>query len=434
VATVEQELPPLAAICAAYGLESATDQAAVKRAYDAFRAHHAPCITSIAVEVLADLRRDVAADPNTRIVFLGRDGYSLAVATRTLDPEFFAAHCHDAVLSRAVVESAVQDLEKNAGKKFPQVQGYRENGGSVGSADVDGSYQRLTRYLRGSGVPVGIDGSRVTLVDSCLKGTVQELMAASYPQTQFTGRYMFYDGIASDPHPGSKKGYVLHRDDGIGGGLKDLPDDPALTFASLQAIRTIENALQGPLSSPSKMTEQGPEQRRLMDVPDQTWGCNPILIDEPYRNPAVREATKVAALRAVLDSAAEVRDGAPLDSEAVRQHFTGQVRAWLTHSPQLDPELKVVLDSFVHRDDHRMVRQLDGMLRESGQTPEMCQQVWQSFDVATTMQEKNGVVERVQSLGRQPRPAASADGPDATAQPTRLAARPEVKRGGGPAL
>jgi hypothetical protein len=74
------------------------------------------------------------------------------------------------------------------------------------------------------------------------------------------------------------------------------------------------------------------------------------------------------------------------------------------------------------------------MLRESWQTPEVSWQVWQSFDVATTMQEKKGVVERVQSLGRQPRAAASADGPDATAQPTRLAVRPEVKRGGGPAL
>ena len=396
---IEQELPPLAAISTAYGLTSKADRDAVERAYNAFRAHHAQFVTSIARDMLKDLRRDVARDPKTRIVFLGRDGYSLAVATRTLDPEFFAKHCHDAVLSRAVAESAVQDLERNGGQEFAQVAGYRENTASVSDADVAGSYQRLTRYLRESGVPVGVPGSNVTLVDSCLKGTVQELLAASYPQTTFTGRYMFYDGIASDPHPGSKFGYALHRDDGIGGGMSELPKDPALTFGSLQAIRTIENSLQGPLSSPKKLTDQGPEQRRLMDEPDRTWGCNPILIDPPYTNPAVREATKVAALRAVLDVAADVRDGAPLDTPAVQQQFTMQVRAWLTHdNAALDPELKVMLDSFVHRDDHRMVRQLDGLLESSGQTPEISQQVWQSFDVAGTLQEKKAVVENVQAM------------------------------------
>ena len=427
---IEQELPPLAAISTAYGLTSKADRDAVERAYNAFRAHHGPFVTSIARDMLKDLRQEVARNPQIRIVFLGRDGYSLAVAARTLDPEFFAAHCHDAVLSRAVAESAVQDLERNGGQEFPEVAGYRENTASVSDADVAGSYQRLTRYLRGSGVPVGVPGSSVTLVDSCLKGTVQELLAASYPETRFTGRYMFYDGIASDPHPGSKFGYVLHRDDGIGGGMKDLPKDPALTFGSLQAIRTIENSLQGPLSSPKKLTDQGPAQTRLMDEPDRTWGCNPILIDPPYTNPAVREATKVAGLRAVLDSAAAVRDGAPLDTAAVQQQFTLQVRAWLTHdNAALDPELKVLMDSFVHRDDHRMVRQLDALLESSGQTPEVSQQVWQSFDVAETLQDKKAVVENVQAMTQAsggPRVSAQPSvSSDAAARPHQQATRPD---------
>ena len=398
MAAPEQELPPLAGLYAAYGIESAEKQAAIARAHDVFRRHHARFVTSIAVQMLPDLRRDVAANPGARIVFLGRDGYSLGIAIRTLDPEFFAAHCHDAVLSRIVVEAAVQDLEKNGGKKFPQIHGYREISSSVPPQDVDGAYQRLTRYLRGSGVPVGVGGSHVTLVDTGLKGTVQELMAASYPQTEFTGRMMFYKGMSSDPHPGTKKGYTLDLDQGDGGGFRELPDDPALTWARIPGIRTIENSLQGPLNSPKRIGEQGPVQSRLTDVPDRTWGCNPILVDESYKDPQVREACKVVALRAVLDAANEVRDGAPLEPVAAQQEFTHQVRAWLTRSPDVDPELKVVMDSFVHRDDHKMVRQLDDLIEKSGLSPEATQQIWESFEVATSMQDKKGVIERVHSL------------------------------------
>lgn len=401
---IEQELPPLAAISDAYGLKDKADRDAVERIYNAFRAHHARFVTSIARDMLRDLRQEVAANPHTRVVFLGRDGYSLAVAARTLDPEFFSAHCHDAVLSRAVAEAAVQDLEQNGGKSFPDIAGYRENTASVSAEDVAGSYQQLTRYLRGAGVPVGTPGSRVVLMDSCLKGTVQELLSSAYPETKFEGRYMFYDGIASDPHPGTKRGYVLHRDDGIGGGMKELPRDPALTFASLAAIRTIENSLQGPLSSPKALDESGPVQRRLTEEQDRTFGCNPVLVDPPYLNPVVREACKVAGLRAVMDAAADVRDGAPLDTAAVQQQFTNDVRAWLTHAPNQDPELKVLLDSFVHRDDHRMVRQVDKMLHESSLTPEAHQQVWQSFEVAQTLHEKQAVLANVQVMTQQAKP------------------------------
>lgn len=414
MATPEQELPRLAGLYAAYGIDAPDKQAAVARAHDAFRRHHGRFVASIAVQMLPDLRRDVAANPGARIVFLGRDGYSLGIAVRTLDPEFFAKHCHDAVLSRIVVEAAVQDLEKNGGKKFPKIHGYREISKSVAPQDIDGAYQRLTRYLRGAGVPVGIEGSHVTLVDTGLKGTVQELMAASYPQTQFTGRMMFYKGMSSDPHPGTKKGYTLDLDRGDGGGFRELPDDPALTWASIPAIRTIENSLQGPLNSPKRITADGPVQSRLTDVPDRTWGCNPILIDEPYKDPAVREACKVVALRAVLDATTEVRDGPPIDPVAAQQAFTAQVRAWLTRAPEVDPELKVVMDSFVHRDDHKMVRQLDAMIEKSGLTPQAAQQVWESFEVASTMQDKKGVVERVHSLGAVGRSVPAVEGGGAT--------------------
>jgi hypothetical protein len=425
---IERDLPPLAAICDAYGLTDQADRDAVERAYNAFRNHHAQYVTSIARDMLRDLRRDVAARPETKVLFLGRDGYSLSVAIRTLDPEFFAAHCHDAVLSRAVAEAAVQDLEQNNGQSFPQLAGYRENTASVAAEDVAGSYQRLTRYLRGAGVNVGESNSRVILMDSCLKGTVQELLSATYPETEFEGRYMFYDGIASDPHPGTKKGYALHRDEGLGGGMFELPEDPELTFAYLGAIRTIENSLQGPLSSPKALDDNGPVQRRLIDEGDRTYGCNPILVDPPYLNAAVREASKVAGLRAVMDAAAAVRDGAPLDTAAVQRQFTQDVRAWLTHAPDQNPELKVLLDSFVHRDDHRMVRQVDKVLHKSGLSPEHQKQVWQSFDVAKTAQEKQAVLANVQAMAQQTQgPAAGGTAVSTEGSPVTRAERPQDK-------
>jgi hypothetical protein len=429
--------PHLDALYAAYGLESASDRAAVQDAYDVFREHHAPFVTSIAAEMLDDLRADVAAGPDAHIVFLGRDGKSLSVATHALDQEFFEAHCHDTVLSRALVEAAVQDQERNGEQSYPQIAGFRGTGNTVAEADIDGAYQRLTRHLHTIGIPVGKEGTRITLVDSCLKGTVQELMAAVYPKTEFTGRLMFFDGIAGDPHPGSKQGYALHRDAGVGGGMTTLPDDPALTFGSLPAIRVIENALQGPLSSPRRMNDDGPEQTRLMDIPDRTWGCNPVLVAEPYRNPAVREAVKVAALLAVQDCALAVRDGMPLDTPRIRERFTEQTRAWLTRSDQVDPGLKTVLDSFVHRDDHRLVRQLDDEMQKSRFTPDVSRQLWVNFERASTQQDKMGLIERIQEARtktRSPGGAGGTGGQDAAKRPPQgrsPGARPGPDRTGG---
>ncbi|MET7831392.1 hypothetical protein ABZS44_01030 [Micromonospora sediminicola] len=389
-----EEFSGLEAIYEAYGLESARDRAAVAEAYDVFREHHGPYVTSIAAEMLDDLRASIDADPNERIVFVGRDGFSLGVAVRALDPDFFDAHCHNVVLSRALAEAAVQDKERNSGAEYPQLQPYREISGSVDDRDIDGAYQRLTRYLRGNGIPVGREGSRITFVDSCLKGTIQELCAAIYPKSEFTGRYMFYYGIEGDPHPGSKKGYALHREGGLGGGLKTLPDDPDLTFGSIPAIRVIENALQGPLSSPKRIRDDAPDQTRLVDTPDRTWGCNPVLIAEPYRDPAVREASKVAALLAVYDSAVDVRDGAPLDTATVREQFTRQVRSWIDRGADVEPRLNRILDSFVHRDDHRLVRRLDDLMHEARLPEDTRSQFWTTFDKVSSLDDKKDFIEQ----------------------------------------
>ncbi|TWD83993.1 hypothetical protein FB561_5164 [Kribbella amoyensis] len=170
----------------------------------------APLIVRIADDMLADLRADVGASRADRIVALGRDGHSLALAMAGLDQSFFRRHISNVVLSRALVENAVQDLEHHQGLDFPQIHGYRRVAPRVDPADSVGGLRALSDYLQAHQVPVGRPGSRVTVFDTSFKGTVQELLAAVYPETAFTGRYAFLGESPHDPHPGSKVGYELH--------------------------------------------------------------------------------------------------------------------------------------------------------------------------------------------------------------------------------
>jgi hypothetical protein len=50
---------------------------------------------------------------------------------------FFARHCSEVVLSRAVVDAALQDLERNAGARFEQLEAFRSGRARVDPADVD---------------------------------------------------------------------------------------------------------------------------------------------------------------------------------------------------------------------------------------------------------------------------------------------------------
>lgn len=391
----------VAELATAYQLDEA-GRRAVDLAYEVFRRHHAPFVVSVAAQMLPDLRADVRDDPARRIVFLGRDGHSFAIATHTLDPQFFTRHCHDVVLSRVVVEAALQDLEVNTGASMPEVDGFRQVRGRVDPADVTGSYRHLTRYLRQAGIPIGLPGSAITVVDSSLKGTVQELLSAAYPATTFQGRYSFLSELPSDPHPGSKRGYVLHRgpdQDPYGDALVALPDDPSLTFASKEAISVLEDTMHGPQDTPRRITADGPAQIGQRDDPDTLGGFNPIVVHPDFRDPVVREAVKAVAFLAVYDTAVDVasrRDaGQPWTSEllASRQAFTAQVRAWVGEEPTVDPELKRVLDSFVRRADNPLVRQLTGMLQQAQMPPTQAETIWRRFAAAGSIEAKRAFLD-----------------------------------------
>ena len=371
-------------VCLAYHLRGA-DVDAIAGAYDVISAGSAPLIVLNAARMLPDLKADAAA--GHRIVFPGPDGHALAAAVRGLDRVFFDGSCSEVVLSRALAEAALQDLETSAGERFPQLAGYRQARGKVAARHVPGSFRALTAYLHRSGVPVGIPGGAVTVVGNGVKGTIQELLAAMFPGTAFRGRYLVYLGSGDDPHPGSKQGYLIHRAGAGWAGmpLPGLPADPALTFACRDAARALEDTLNGPKTSPAAWSGRRPRQRPLQMMRDQAAGLNPALVDRGYTRGPVREAVKVAALLAVYDTAAaaaRARRGDPgwlrplADAAA---GFTADVRAWMGGGPVSDPRLRVLLDSFVRRTDQDVNRRLARAFRRGHVSDGEAAPVWRAL-------------------------------------------------------
>jgi hypothetical protein len=279
------------AVCARLEITDPENARAVGDVYSVTYEFTAPFVVKVADDMLVDLRAEVERNPNLTIAFLGRDGHCLAVAARRLDPEFYAAHGREVVLSRSVVEAAVQDLETNAGKTFPEIDDFRAAARKVDPETVDGARQRLTEYLQTCGIPVGNAGSEVALVDTSYKGTVQELLTATYSKTSFQGRYVFFGAPPHDTHPDAKKGYALHLDaEHSEGGrpVSELPTDERLVLSHQDAIGVIEETLHGPWTSPRHIRPTGrPEQRLQRHEPEQLDGLNPVKVADQYKDPCL---------------------------------------------------------------------------------------------------------------------------------------------------
>ncbi|MFC9688526.1 hypothetical protein ACFTSF_08305 [Kribbella sp. NPDC056951] len=392
----------------------------------------APLMVRVADDMLADLRSDVGSGRVDRVVALGRDGHSLALAMYRLDRRFARKHIANLVLSRAVVENALQDLERHAGQTFPQVDGYRRVASRVRPADTVGGFRALDRYLRRGGVPVSRPGSRVTLFDTSFKGTVQELLSAVYPATTFTGRYAFFGESPHDPHPGSKKGYEVHlsaAESRQGKPFYELPDDEANTFAHQLAINSIEELLDGPMTSPVSIGEFGPAQMLQRNEEALVAGLSHGRISPRLWAPRVREGVKVVNLHAVADRAriaAASRDAGReyrprLEDEARR--YRTEIRAWIAGTPG-DPRLTEFLDSFVHRTDKQQVQQLQRTLEHAFLPLGARAKLWAAFDQCASDDDKRvfvqNVLSSVQATGGWdgqdpgPRPPRGMDGPGRT--------------------
>jgi hypothetical protein len=387
-------------VAGALGITDPEQRRALADTYDVARDSTAPIVVDVAARMHDDLTALVAADPSHRVVFLGRDGHSLALASRALDPEFFDRHASEVVLSRAVVEAALRDVERNdPARDLSAIDDYRLRK-KVAEEDVPGAFDRLTDYLDAAGVPVLREGG-ISLVDTSYKGTVQEMLTAAYPDPAFRGHYAFHGQSPGDPHPDAKKGYLVDLGPEEGGGrpLTELPADPGRTFAHQDAIGVVEETLHGTMSSPRRIDEHGPVQQPQRFEPDPLSGLNPVVVAEPFTDPAVREGAKAMSLRAVVDVAEEAAAlrtaGGPWREELAASAERGRdrVRSWVAGDPDTDPRLREVLDSLVRRGDKGAVTVVESAVRDLGQ--EERRRVWTEFAALPTIRERVEFAERL---------------------------------------
>ncbi|GIJ51641.1 hypothetical protein Val02_85270 [Virgisporangium aliadipatigenens] len=375
------------------GVEGAEQLDALGVAYDVAKEFSAPFIVDVANKMLPLIKADAAE--GAVIVFVGRDGHSLAVATQALDPQFFASSCREVVLSRAVVESAVLDLEQNAGKAFPEIADFRQAAGKVDPADIPGARQTLANYLSENGLPIGEEGRPIVLVDTSFKGTVQELLAAVFPENRWKGYLAFFGESSTDPHPGSKQGMVLHleaHESNGGRPVSEMPADPGRTFQNKDAVATIEETLHGTDSSPKGFKDGKPFQ-----VPQSEEGGDPLKgfvpqrVAPEYADPKMREAVKDVNLQAVKDEAeriAALRDaGGDWEKELAdgANRFTEQVRKWAGREEDVDPQFARVMDSFVRRGDKDAVGTLAKALGRSSLSEAEKSAIWYEYDALPTV-------------------------------------------------
>ena len=388
----EQREQAVDEVAAELGITDPRQRQALADTYDVAREYTAPIVVDVAARMHDDLVAKVTADPGHRVVFLGRDGHSLALATRALDPGFFDRHATEVVLSRAVVEAALRDTERaDPDRDLSAVDAYRMHR-KVDDADVPGARDRLNNYLGAAGVPVRGDNG-ISLVDTSYKGTVQEMLTALYPRPRFEGLYAFHGQDPSDPHPDAKKGYLvdLGPEDGAGKPLTELPADPARTFAHQDAIGVIEETLHGTMSSPRGIGPDGPVQQPQRFEADPTVGINPLRVAEPFTDPAVREGAKAMGLRAVVDVAEEAAarraEGGPWRAElaARAEHGRDQVRSWVAGDDP-DPRFREVMDSLVRRGDKGAVQDVEELTRDLD--PQDRRRVWAEFDALPTVRER----------------------------------------------
>ncbi|USX51223.1 toxin glutamine deamidase domain-containing protein [Lentzea sp. HUAS12] len=376
------------------GITDPEKRQALADTYDTAREYTAPIIVDVAARIQDDLRVLTDADPDHRVVYLGRDGHSLALASRELDPEFFDRHASEVVLSRAVVEAALRDIERSdPDRDLSAIDEFRLHK-KVADEDVPGAYDRLSEYLDSAGVPIHGDGG-ISLVDTSYKGTVQEMLTAAYPDPEFQGHYAFHGQSPGDPHPDAKKGYLvdLEPEDGGGKPLRELSDDPGRTFAHQDAIGVIEETLHGTMSSPRRIDEDGPVQQPQRFEPDPTAGINPLKVAEPFQDPVVREGAKAMSLRAVVDVAREMAElraggGAWRDELSARaEHGRDQVRSWVAEDASGDPRFREVMDSLVRRGDKGAVLAVEAAVRDL--PPDEQRRVWTEFGALPSIAERD---------------------------------------------
>ncbi|MFF0723064.1 hypothetical protein [Micromonospora sp. NPDC003816] len=390
----------------AFGIDTRAKLGVISATFDVGRDLLAPLMVKAAIDILPYLQDTVNRDPRTRIIFAGRDSFSLGYVVSAIDPHFSAAHCRSLYLTRAIVDDALADLERQ-GQSFAEIETFRKRRPGTPSSRA---WQRLQGYLQDSDLQVESAPGPVVIVDTGYKGSIQEMLAALHPGVRFTGHYVFYSAALDDPHPGTKRGHVFDAGTGPARGghalRGDLPLDPSLTFAHHEAIVAVEELLQGSQLSPTAMDPTGrPRLRRARRTSSPYEGLNPALIGEEFTDPVFREGVLAFNVFAVSRLARRIASHVDLSAKGWYQtasasawyhelavqveRLRDNLRLWISRDPggTMDPVLRRMLDGFVHRSDRHLIRKLDEQICEM--PPERQAQIWAAFDRCSTIEAKS---------------------------------------------
>lgn len=200
----------LGVLLGSFKIDSPQKVRALAATYDLTKQYLAPFMVKTVVDMPPDLVSAVARNPQVRIVFVGRDAFSLGHVAQALAPRFYAANCRAMYLSRSIVDAALRELEETEARSFASIEHFRKRPSVATSPGP--AWRAPTQYFADNDINLDRDDSEVHLIDTGYKGSVQEMLSAAYPRTRFQGHYVFFGASPHDPHPGSKKGYALHLD------------------------------------------------------------------------------------------------------------------------------------------------------------------------------------------------------------------------------
>ncbi|WP_146017599.1 hypothetical protein [Verrucosispora sp. ts21] len=385
----------------AFGIDTKSKFEVVAATFEVARELLAPLIIKASLDILPHLQRLVQHDPRTRIIFAGRDSFSLGYVVSTIDRPFSEKYCRSLYLTRAIVDAAISDLEAQ-GHSFVEIETFRKR--AAGPARP-AAWQELHDYLEASDLRLDDASGPVVIVDTGYKGSIQAMLAAMYPQVSFVGHYVFFSQSPDDPYPATKRGHLFDAGTGLAAGGRalrgPLPNDPELTFAHHEAIVAVEELLQGSQLSPSAMDPTGrPRLRRARRSEDPYEGLNPVCIAEEFTDPVMREA--VLSFNVLAVSRLAARLATHVNPTAERWHpaavespwyqelsrrvetLRDQLRAWIAGSPAdaVHPVLLRMLDSFVHRSDSKVVKAFSEQIRDLPIDRQA--QAWAAFNACAT--------------------------------------------------
>ncbi|MCC3332955.1 hypothetical protein [Nocardia abscessus] len=389
-------------VCAVFGVDTPDRISAVAKARDVIAETLAPFTVDATIRLLRAVRSEIAERPDATVGIVYRDGASIGLAIKELDPDLFESHCRPVYLSRKTTEAVLQDQENTAEREFTLPEQFRVRD-KADPEEIPGASIRVGRHLVLSGLPVTTPGAHIILIDSGHKGTIQEQLNAAFPKPTYSGHYLFYVQSEHDPHPNAKTGHVLHQSP-----ERTFPaeaDDPARIYAEKDPAVVFEHLLRGTMSTTHGHDNRGsPIHDRESPSLDE---INPLVVAPEYDDPGVRIAIMDIAQRTVTNYARTIAelDKAGIDyqpnlSEQARA-CTQRVRSWAHGHDTGDPAFNALADSFVRRADKDLIPRLRNVITDLELGEAATTAAWRGYQ-QLSLADKERYVEQLELTTRSP--------------------------------